>query len=299
MNENMNYLGGRRHNRSQQQQSQEFWTKFLRFYCMVLCFLLVLLFLIMEGDNVLAYLFMTCFVLGLIAIFGVACRQQDGGGIRDVLTEEELHHEFDFGNNGDNTDPYYQDGGDPSDWMSSCSFSDTPSYILSCPEELSSMAMQPKSGIYKVIYNAVYFGKSIRSESYLQLEFTPAFTNNDNKNRGWTISGSIAADSSKNHRIISAGFLNARGQLFWSFQQEDNNNNNNNNDGNKSSDAFLAGIYRGNFDVSTNRMSDGDFQAGNAPPGRIVRLERVGDLPAPAATTNLEMVSLGNSLEVV
>jgi len=92
MNENMNYLGGRRHNRSQQQQSQEFWTKFLRFYCMVLCFLLVLLFLIMEGDNVLAYLFMTCFVLGLIAIFGVACRQQDGGGIRDVLTEEELHH---------------------------------------------------------------------------------------------------------------------------------------------------------------------------------------------------------------
>ena len=282
--------------RDQHFDERDFWLRFVRFFGTFMAFLLMVLFLVMEGDNTLAFVFMVCFVVGLAYFLYTTVihpHPRHGGGIRDILTDQELH---DMDNDGydEEEDDDVDGGAAASEWMAATSFADTPDYVKSCRQEIS-LDKQPQSGTYKVVYNAVYFGKSIRSESHVLLTFQPAATKDGN---GWTITGgNISGSTGDFHssRPISDGFLNARGDMYWRLVHTADEPDN------------LAGTYRGWFDLRSNVMFDGEFQAGNAPPGRIVRMERIGDIPAAAAanSTNngghwgsddVEMVTLGKTV---
>ena len=72
-------------------------------------------------------------------------------------------------------------------------------------------------------------------------------------------------------------------------------------------DDSTMGVYRGYFDVATNSMFDGEFQAGVGPRGRIVLMQLVKKKPTPTTPevtpssgyrkhVNVEMVELNKSL---
>jgi hypothetical protein len=217
----------------------------------------------------------------------------------------------------------------------SYSLDETPLQIRSCLQEISSGTHEsdssssppppssPRNGRYKIICVAVYFGKQIRTEATLLLTFTkqltssssssssnnniarPPYYHNPRYCNGWQVTGKssgmrerTASNSSSKYDsgIISDGFLNAKGEMYWIFgnpkwcsnhiHDEDEDDNNDDDEDNGRRNALDSCMYRGCFEFDSNRLCEGDFQAGGtAPRGRIVRMEWMDDGVAATTTT--------------
>ena len=300
------------------ESERAFYLRFFRFFGTFLVVFAFVLFLLVDEKMTVGFLvIMGLIFLALVCILCHLIRQQSSGGIHDILTEQELQDMEGHGDYEDEDDEYGENTAGASEWMAAHSFQDTPEYVQSCGEEIgtSHQAKQPKSGTYKVVFNAVFFGKSIRSESHMQLTFqrSDKHKSKRRRNNGWIITGnSISGSTGEFHsqRPVD-GFVNVRGEMYWKLGHDSAENN----DDENITKNLDNGIYRGWFDMRTNSMFDGDFQAGNAPPGRIVRMERTGDLSpiatngpsaANGATSNVdggdwgtddvEMVTMGNDV---
>lgn len=237
---------------------REFYARFFKF----LAFVSAVIVLLMMGFLELGNSSVILGIIGLGALSLAACIvmktkfNSQNNDINNLLTEAELAGMQDH-------DSDEEDGRNEAERMAQCPLEETPQLVRSCREELT--FLRPKNGRYNVVYNAIYFGKSIRSESQLHLKFEE-----NSKGNGWEISGLIISGSkqkeSQTRRAISEGFLNTRGEMYWrlanSAESEETNVN-------------LDGIYRGFFDIRSSALYDGDFKAGSAPPGRIVRMELI------------------------
>jgi hypothetical protein len=270
---------------------RQFYVRFARFLVVLMIFFGIMFISEMEHDN---FLFLAGIAgLGIWMLYMIGSLSytlmvvNPRNNLREILTEEELG---DIDNQGNEE----QDGENAIDGgvgrMAVFSFDETPNYVRSCRQEIGYLASKPKNGRYKVVYNAVYFGKSIRSESNLYLQFDATMF-------GWEVSGMIYSGKDINHgscRHISEGFLNGRCELYWKLDKTHD-------------EAQLDGLYRGLFDLPSCTMFDGDFKAGTAPPGRIVRMELMEETSVPPQQSKIkddwgstgidvEMVALGNSI---
>lgn len=169
------------------------------------------------------------------------------------------------------------------------SFEETPRQIRKCSSKIG--FSHPADGLYTIVYAAIYFGKQIRSEAQMDLQFEVAREGN-----GWTIHGTSISgkQSPEGHRVISEGFVNARGEMYWKLSNPLGNN--------EKEDMSIT--YRGQFDFHSNSMFDGEFWAERVPSGRIVRLEllqpghssnniAITQQANSRKDTNIEMVELG------
>jgi len=115
--------------------------------------------------------------------------------------------------------------------------------------------VSPVDGWYDIVYNAIFFGKTLRSQARLQLSF-------QSTSSGWAISGS--SETASGSRALSEGFVNSIGQVYWIIDD----------------DKEQPCIYRGVMDIEASSMWDGEFQSVNGESrarGRIVRLEKRND----------------------
>lgn len=274
---------------------QQFYRRFFKFLLVVTCFFGVVFFSELQHSRVLFFVGIAGFgvyllyMIGLLAytVFVVNPRND----LSHILTQAEL-------TGIDHNDSDEEQEAISAERMAMCPLEETPQLVRSCRQEVT--YYRPKSGRYSVVYNAVYFGKSIRSESELQLKFEESSTSN-----GWEITGTILSGSkrtdSQTKRSIAEGFINARGEMYWKLANPRN-------------DTHLDGTYRGLYDFRSSALYDGDFCAGAAPPGRIVRMElleeareehhasnnQVGDCGSPDLDNwgahDVEMVEIDKSL---
>jgi hypothetical protein len=223
--------------------------RFLKFLAGLIVFFGSIFFLGFENIHYAFLLFFLVIVLFFANMIHGVLKNPRYDALQNILTDEELAHMH----KDDSEEEHATTG---SERMAQYSLEDTPKIVRSCQEEIT--ILRPKSGRYSVVYNAVYFGKSIRSESDLHLHFEEAKARN-----GWEISGSVVSggqNSAKIERPIEEGFLNTRGEMYWTLS-------------NPNKDASQEGIYRGCFDLRSSALYDGEFRAGSSPPGRIVRME--------------------------
>jgi hypothetical protein len=144
-----------------------------------------------------------------------------------------------------------------------------PQKIRSCQDEINT-GESPQDGIYEIVYNATFFRRSFRTQATLHLTFQ-----RNKCNSGWSISGH--SESSAGSRPISEGFVNAKGQMYWTIHEKRN----------------IICIYRGVFDLSSNSMFGGDFHSSTnkGANGSIVRLALVNPFGS-SNKKSMEMVSL-------
>eukprot|EP00980_Cylindrotheca_fusiformis_P007462 scaffold1538_cov109-Cylindrotheca_fusiformis.AAC.4 len=222
-------------------QNDRLWRLF-RFMMGVLAFYSLLLFLDYEHDTILMILGIGCFLLWimymLVVVFLLGCNssvplEAEERGLTIVEQAE------DSLTSSSDAFPF--------------SFAETPQQIRSC-QEPTIPGESPKSGAYEIVYNAVVFGRSVRSQGKLILQFHA-------EPNGWSITGSNETVSGS--RPIAEGFLNSIGQMYWII-----------------SEAVDPCVYRGIFEMSTCTMFDGEFQSigdhSNAN-GWIARLEKLSD----------------------
>jgi hypothetical protein len=155
-------------------------------------------------------------------------------------------------------------------------FDHTPNRIREC-QDFANPNNSPSHGTYKIVCNAIAFGKQLRSEGTLHLTFTP-FGKDRLHNTGWEIKGSSVFG---NRAVtISDGFVNAKGHIYWTIpflctKQNERRN---------KQPLKEVTIYRGKWDFDNKHWEDGEFQsiqeASNLSTGsegrhegRIVRME--------------------------
>jgi hypothetical protein len=177
----------------------------------------------------------------------MAAREQVSDGTIALTTEEaslQFHNQLDR----DDTSSF------------SCSFEATPDEVRNSAASLPSK--EPRSGIYELVYSALYFNKTVRSQGELNLHF-------HTKRNGWEITGTQEFHKSKKRSsLIDKGFLNGHGQLYWESG---------------------GTMYRGIFDFEKSAMYEGEFKATGSGSGRIVRL---AFLIRPVDNADVEMTDL-------
>jgi hypothetical protein len=136
-------------------------------------------------------------------------------------------------------------------------FDETPTQIRDC-HQARVHNLAPKNGPYTVVYAALYFGKAMRSEAKMTLDFKE-------KINGWEITGRT---DFKTTAIIEDGFVNARGEMYW---------------------VTKDCLYRGVLDIATSTMFDGEFLSSTGNRGRVVRLE------SDRASAGIEMSRIGGT----
>lgn len=260
------------HHQDQQREAEKrlYW-RFGQFLFLMGIFWSIIFFAEIEHDNTLLILGMIGFglwlVYMLVTIVISVCTLSSSRHDRldNILTQEELQ------------DVYYddddEDEGEGDQRLWNWSMKETPHRIRTCYEEIGATLAQngPTNGLYKIVYTATYFGKNIRSESQMQFTFVLDTKNNN----GWDVNGTtvsaIQNAAPQTTRAISEGFINARGEMYWIIDDSNNRRDNG---------TSAKGIYRGNFDFKTNSLVDGEFQAGDAPRGRIVSMELIKNMTA-------------------
>ncbi|CAB9497832.1 expressed unknown protein [Seminavis robusta] len=265
------------------ESERQFYARFAKFLGGLMVFVLIMFMLQWEHDSALFLVGMVVLLLALMYMIGsmvyTICVVNPRHNLANILTEEELgqmdhstsHHE----------DDEIQDG-EGVGRMAVFSFEETPPVVRACREDIRYLpgnAAKPTNGIYHIVYNCIFFGKSIRSESKLQLQFEAETKNHS----GWEVRGIVVTGTNQGvsmQRPISEGFVNGRGEMYWTYVSHANESN-------------AGGIYRGILNFRSNTMYEGEFKAGAAPTGRIVRMELVEegssfDMPTTtsAATSN-------------
>ena len=246
---------------------RQFYLRVIKFMSMLMVFFALLFAsqqmehsdLLFIGLCVLGVGFLLYMIASLAYAIFVTNSQND---LRNILTEEELAEmqQHDDEEEEDNIEATAAQ-------LAEYPMEETPKWIRSCREPPSPFR-KPKNGRYNIVYNAVYFGKSIRSESQLQLTFEES-----HQNHGWEVRGDLLSGDTRSskpqaqtsRRCIADGFVNPRGEMYWKLANPDQ-------------EANLEGIYRGVMDLQSCAMYDGEFKAGSAPPGRIVRMEFIGEM---------------------
>eukprot|EP00977_Amphora_coffeiformis_P000748 scaffold162_cov176-Amphora_coffeaeformis.AAC.8 len=144
------------------------------------------------------------------------------------------------------------------DTQVSFGFDQARSEIRSC-ESLRFGSKEPPEGVYQVVYAADYFGRALRTEGELWVKWTPV-------SNGWEMQGQSRSASGP-PCILRDGFLNSDGEMYWLG------------DGKTSGKPIL---YRGNFDLNTFEMFDGEFLSkDNSLKGRIVRMSCSKEMEVP------------------
>jgi hypothetical protein len=270
-------------------------------------FWFVVLLLIYDGDFGLVYALLSLVSLTVVYLLASICsilmHTTRPFGLRSSETEYEmtdttaLASRNTINNDGDEFDEELQGTS-----ITSYRFEETPGRVQACQEAVLP-GRAPKNGTYKVVYVAVVFGRQLRSEGTLHLQFTISKCKNGTKskqssspplaapsiNNGWTISGKSTFGTIST--TIGGGFVNADGQMYWIVPCR------NLFETNQSSDPSDAVLYRGIFNLESCTLDNGDFQSiisqnGSTnetssptimPPavdkkheGRIVRMEFVG-----------------------
>jgi hypothetical protein len=175
-------------------------------------------------------------------------------------------------------------------------FEDTPRRIRGCTEIVSPTGHHvPRNGKYKIVVTAIIFGKQVRSEGILHLEFFSSNTKDGLKNFGWNIQGSTVFGVTKT--TIQDGFISAEGHFYWILPLNSALSKERDKNDKKIQQQYDAVLYRGIIDMDdmdTFSFEDGEFQSLKdgaiiiesspstsgtirRPEGRIVRFEYLGD----------------------
>jgi len=114
----------------------------------------------------------------------------------------------------------------------------------------------PEDGTYAITMSAVYFGKTLRTEGQLELQFVRS-----TRYEGWDVRGKQifkkSGDGNDSTSPVDEGFVNAYGQMYWIVSDPNTGRN----------------VHRGIFDFRRKALHNGDFKPDRGPEGRIIRLE--------------------------
>lgn len=217
--------------------------RFFRFMMALMAFYLMLIFLDYEHANILMILGAGCFIFWMLYMLGMI-----------ILLVCSSSQPLEAEERGLTMNDQEEDHQSSSSDVFSFSFAKTPREIRSYPDP-TTPGVSPSSGYYEIVYNAIVFSKTVRSQCKLNLHF-------EAEKNGWSISGS--SETGSGSRTISEGFVNSIGHMYWII-----------NEGGED-----RCTYRGVFEISSGTMCDGDFQSTGGKTkanGRIVRLEKIND----------------------
>lgn len=218
--------------------------RLFRFMLGVMAFYLLLVFFDYEHETILLILGAACFMIWVLYMFIVVILL--GCGSSEPLEAEERGLTMND-QGGENNESSSSD-------VFPFSFARTSQQIRSVQDPITP-GTSPSDGHYEIVYNAIVFGKTVRSQGKLILHFK-------DENNGWSISGS--SESISGSRLISEGFVNSMGQMYWIVDEG-------------SGDPCM---YRGVFEIASYALWDGDFQSVGSSTranGRIVRLQKIND----------------------
>lgn len=261
-------------------QEREMYMRLCKFFSVMTCiFLLIMVSVYFEQMGavlpIVLVMVAVLVVLLIVATSVLSNHNQSKMALHDILTEAERDGNYDPNDADEDQDESGLGR------MSLYDFDDTPSYVRSCHDKIPYNPNNPKTpqnGLYRIVYNAVYFGKSIRSESKLYFKFQPT-----QKRNGWEVGGKCLSGGTTSGsmittaRLIADGFVNANGEMYWRLDNSpmETKVNTDSEVQVKTSD----GMCRGLFDLQNNQMFDGEFRAmsATAPPGRIVLMELLSE----------------------
>jgi hypothetical protein len=256
--------------RLQQQEEVESNRRIIRFMIILLVFWFAMLYFIANRDDalVIAGVVIMCLwiIYMCICIFGsYYLRFRDGWREQEALGDEDRGLTVAASKNEESlTDDETED----QSALFQYPFEETLGRIKACPYHVSP-GLAPTNGVYSAVFSSIFMGKAIRNEGKIRMEF---FQTRDN---GWTVEGESIFSGKR--FAVEDGFVNARGEMYWKTGST---------------------IHRGNMDLSTSSMFDGEFiatetqllTANTKPPsGRIVRLELA---TASFYSSSMEMVSI-------
>lgn len=282
--------------------------RLLLYIVSVSLFWCVILYLAHGHENLLVYILLSAFALTILSLLGSICwLVVTTPGF--LTSRPQLHHQQQYEltdrtglTTTCNEDRRYHHHDDNNDWSMPTRFEDTARCIRSC-QEVIAQDRPPNDGTYNVVYAAVVFGKQVRSEGIMHLEFTPS----DGRNRihhqedktvrpttssttttvhnGWEISGTSNFGSTST--TILEGFVNAEGQAYWIVPFSDVAVRGT--ETRKQAGTSLAVLHRGILNFERCILDDGEFQSislqsaasrtddvDKKHEGRIVRMEFVG-----------------------
>jgi len=223
----------------------------VRFVLAVMIFYVVMLFLDYEHETILLIVGAVCFLLWmlymLVMIIVTICAKWSPVDLADTEDQILTSNEMTTSAGGLSSTSLADD-------LYSVPFAKTPQFIRSNLDPVTP-GVSPVDGWYDIVYNAIFFGKTLRSQARLQLSF-------QSTSSGWAISGS--SETASGSRALSEGFVNSIGQVYWIIDD----------------DKEQPCIYRGVMDIEASSMWDGEFQSVNGESrarGRIVRLEKRND----------------------
>jgi hypothetical protein len=255
----------------------------LLYIVLVSVFWCLVVFFAYEHENLLVYILLAIFASAVTFLLGsVGWFLLTTPGL---LTAGPRQYEM-TDTTGLTTTPVGPDGMGGDEAASSGRFEETARRVRSCREAVPP-GRTPQDGTYRVVYAAVVYGKQLRSEGRLQLQFTPAAAPHGMGSihrNGWEISGKSIFGSSSTP--ILEGFVNAEGHIYWmvpssnviSWEQNQTT-------------CSVAVLYRGVLDLDSGTLDNGEFQSisllgasstlDKKHEGRIVRMEFVGTPDVP------------------
>ena len=237
----------------QLEAQKQFYIKFAQFILAMTVFFFLVLFSDMKNGSP--------FLILLTVLFGAYLLYMLGSLIMSIFIQNQLLQPGIL-TEGD-TNAYHNNEQEEEEeqeerWQS-YTFEETPHQIRKCPAKVG--FSHPTNGLYKIVYSAIYFGKTIRTEAQLDLKFLPNKNGNGWEIRGTSLSGNHKASNEAN-RVVSEGFVNARGEMYWKLANAD-----------EVEREEMICIYRGLLDFQSDSMFDGEFEGLKVPRGRIVRME--------------------------
>lgn len=247
-------------------ERKRLWRTF-RFIFAVMIFYVIMVFFDYEHETILLIVGAVCFLLWmlymLVIITIMVCADWSSSNLADAEERGLTSDETTTSVNGMSSTI--------ADDLYAVPFATTSQFIRSNLDP-TTPGMSPVDGGYDIVYNAIFFGKTLRSQAKLQLCF-------QSTSSGWSISGS--SETASGSRAISEGFVNSTGQMYWIIND----------------DRDEPCIYRGIMDIQTSSMWDGEFQSvsdASRAKGRIARLEKRKDKGEMArhahGTRSVEMV---------
>lgn len=297
--------------------------RLIQYVAFVSVFWFTVLFLTYEHENGLVYALLTLLSLAIMYMLGsICCVLMTTPGILSSQQRYEMTHTT--GSMGNRTLHHAQDDEELEEVndITLCRFEDTPHRIQAC-QEVVVPGLAPKDGTYTVVYVGIVFGRQLRSQGYLHLQFMP-FKNKANNynerskqsslaqstiNNGWKISGNSTFGSTST--TIKEGFVNAEGQIYWIVPSCSSVA--------SSQPISSSGVlYRGVLDLQRCTLDDGEFQSISlstapskdastvSPPtvdgrheGRIVRMEFIGSKEGSASTVDSGVGNNRRTREIV
>jgi hypothetical protein len=231
-----------------------------RFVCFAFAFWSLVLFLAYEHENRLMILILVALCLVLLYLVGSICYMvastPEFRSSSPLKTTDSGRTGL-LGHHNNLTTDIETDEDGLNEKVFSFAFEDTPRRVRDGNEMIlrSGLRQRPHDGTYKVVYAAILFGKQVRTEGKLQLNFI------DSSSAGWNIEGvSVFGQSTQ---TIQDGFVNTQGQMYWvvpvvssllSSPRSSPPSSNN-------SIATEAVLYRGIFDFDACCLGDGEFQS--------------------------------------